>query len=124
VYKNDDYLVMVHIIYSLYTSVINIREKAEESLTFSFLLKNLPRLLLMPFFFCAAATAAAVAGLMVACMCKCDDDNCPIGNPTPEKLFLCKLSWLLWREDNGEGGVPELSAPLLCCPCLLHGALI
>lgn len=77
----------------------------------------------MPFFFCAAATAAAVAGLMVDCMCKCDVDNCAIGNPTLEKLFLCKLSWLLWREDNGEGGVPELSAPLLC-PCLLHGALI
>lgn len=57
------------------------------ALTFSFLLKNLPSDDLSPFFLCAAAAAALAAWL------------------PPAVMLLCSESWLLWREDRGEGGV-------------------
>lgn len=65
--------------------------------TFSFLLKNLPSDDLIPFFFWAAAAAATAAA--------------ETSLDTPDTAFLCRLSWLLWREDRGDGGV-------CVCPCL------
>lgn len=67
-------------------------------LTFSFLLKNRPSDDLMPFFFWAAAAAATAAAEVMS-------------RGRPVTVFLWRLSWLLWREDRGDGGV-------CVCPCL------
>lgn len=81
--------------------------------TFSFLLKNRPSDDLRPFFFCAAAAAATAAAAETSRVTPGPPPPPPMP-PTPVRVFLCSESWLLWREDIGDGGV----CVCIAWPCL------
>lgn len=84
------------------------------------MLKNRPRDDFIPFFFCAAADADDGNVWWYDCICETLNALDILDKLVPVWPInvgpWCNESWLLWREDNGDGGVENPLAPLYYKP--------